>query len=291
VLEIGTNHFGEVKYLADIAQPNIGVITNIGESHLESFKNLKGVFREKYNLVRSLRNPAIAVLNADDSFMKRQVYKGSEKPLFIGVGIKNKAEFCASRIRFSQGMPRFKVNQRFGFALNALGYYNIYNSLLAIAIGRIFGLEYKDIRKSLSSFNLPRGRLNFKYINKVEFIDDTYNANPLSLRQALKVLADLKTRKRKILVLGDMLELGEKAKDLHEQAIKDGLNSCDLLLAVGRMMSDCALKFVKKTDKLISCENSAQAAKILFEDICAGPEDIVLVKGSRGMNMEEVFNI
>lgn len=290
VLEIGTNHFGEVKYLSGIACANIGVITNIGPSHLKYFKNLSGVFKEKFDLVRGLQESAIAVLNADDPYLSKELNRKKYKPFLIGVGVKNRSDYMASDIGDSFGGSSFKLNQRLKFALNAPGYYNIYNSLIAIAVARILGVEHRKIAIALSSFELPKGRLNFLKIKGVRFIDDTYNSNPLSLKQALGLLKSAKVKGRKIVVMGDMLELGKASKELHIQAIEDAAKVSDKLIVVGRILS-LSLKDARPLmNNVISCENSLQAKEILLKKIIAGPQDMVLVKGSRMMKMEEVFN-
>jgi len=291
VLEIGTNHFGEVKYLSAIAQANIGVITNIGPSHLEYFKNLKGVFKEKFELIKDLNDPAIAILNTDDEFLQREGLKKTKKPFIIGAGAKNKCDFYASEIKYTRAKPSFMVNKRFQFALNALGYYNVNNSLLAIAVGRIFGLSYRDMAKQLAGFKLPKGRLNFVEIRGVEFIDDTYNSNPLSMKQALGVLENYSSRGRKILVIGDMLELGQQSKALHADVIRQALKLADAIITVGDLTRSCLDSLSFQKDSIFTCRTSSEAKNVLFERINAKPGDIVLVKGSRGMKMEEVFTL
>ena len=289
VLEIGTNHFGEVSYLSGIAQANIGVITNIGPSHLEYLKNLKGVFREKYELIKNLKKPAIAILNADDKFLRKEALKKTKAPFVLGVSIKSKSDFSAAAIKYISGKPSFTVNKRFKFALKTLGYYNIQNSLLAIAVARIFGLGYRDISSRLSNFNLPKSRLNFIEIKGIRFIDDTYNSNPLSMKQALGVLEGFSGRGRKILVMGDMLELGSQSLSLHAEVIKDALRFTDTLITVGALTKSCLAKGVIAKNNIFTCKTSSEARDVLFKTVCAGPQDIVLVKGSRGMKMEEVF--
>lgn len=291
VLEIGTNHFGEVEYLSRIAQANIGVITNIGESHLEYFKNLNGVFREKYTLIKNLSWPAIAVLNADDKFLRKAALKKTEIPFVLGVGIKHRSDFYATRISYSLAKPAFRVNNRFKFALKALGYYNIYNALLAIAVARIFGLGYPDIAKGLKSFQLPKSRLSLKKIKGINFIDDTYNANPLSMRQALGVLADFPARRRKITVLGDMLELGAHSGTAHAWAIKEALKFSDILITVGELTKAVITKDRLSQNRIFTCQTSSEARGILLNAVAANAGDIILVKGSRRMKMEEVFKI
>ncbi len=289
VVEIGTNHFGEVSYLGNIAQANIGVITNIGQAHLEYLNDLKGVFKEKYSLINCLKAPAVAILNADDNFLKKVVAKNIKSPFILGIGLENKCEFCASDVRgLAQGFS-FRLNKRFKFALNTLGYYNIYNSLIAIAIGRIFGLGYREIAASLASFNLPKGRLNFRKIKGIKFIDDTYNANPLSMRQALGVLKNFPAGGRKILIMGDMLELGLASSSMHLQAIKEALGFCDTLITVGAKTKSCLSKLSLGASRVFSCDNPLEARSLLLKKAHVSPGDIVLVKGSRRMKMEEVF--
>jgi UDP-N-acetylmuramoyl-tripeptide--D-alanyl-D-alanine ligase len=289
VLEIGTNHFGEVGYLSGIAGANIAVITNIGPSHLEYFKDLEGVFKEKYTLLNKLNKPAIAILNADDKFLKAEAKKSGKKPFIISVGISNKSDYTASKIKFACGKPSFTLNRRFKFALNALGYYNIYNSLLAIAVARVFGLGYGEIAGRLSKFKLPKSRLNLIEVKGIRFIDDTYNSNPLSMKQALGLLKSFPVKGRKILVMGDMLELGSLSPALHAQTIKEALDSSDTLIGVGAITGSCLNK-ANKSKNIFTCKTSSEAREILFNKVGVDHNDLVLVKGSRGMKMEEVFN-
>ncbi|MDO8662053.1 MAG: UDP-N-acetylmuramoyl-tripeptide--D-alanyl-D-alanine ligase [Candidatus Omnitrophota bacterium] len=291
VLEIGTNHFGEVSYLSKIARANIGVITNIGPSHLEYLKNLKGVFKEKYALLRNLKQPAIAILNTDDKFLRKEALKKRKTPFVLGAGIEKASDFSAGGVKYISGKPSFVLNKRFSFALPSLGYYNIYNSLLAIATARIFGLGYRDISFRLSRFDLPKSRLNFIEIKGISFIDDTYNSNPLSMKQALGVLGNFSSRGRKIMVMGDMLELGAQSISLHADVIKEALKLADTLITVGPLTKSCLVKVNAAKNNIFACQTSSEAREILFKRVCVGPEDIVLVKGSRGMKMEEVFKI
>jgi UDP-N-acetylmuramoyl-tripeptide--D-alanyl-D-alanine ligase len=290
VLEIGTNHFKEVDYLSKIACANIGVIINIGPSHLEYFKNLRGVFKEKFDLIRNLKGPGIAILNADDLYLKRELMKKRKRPFLIGVGIKNKSDYRASDILGSSGNYSFRLNQRLKFALNVPGYYNIYNSLIAIAVARILGVRHSSIAAALSDFKLPKGRLNFLKVKKTLFIDDTYNSNPLSLKQALRLLEEIDAQGRKIAVIGDMLELGTGSKKLHIKAIEDAANVCDYLIVTGRICKVSLNEARLPKNNVIPCGSSLEAKEILLKRIILQPGDTVLVKGSRMMKMEEVFN-
>ncbi|MDD5156410.1 MAG: UDP-N-acetylmuramoyl-tripeptide--D-alanyl-D-alanine ligase [Candidatus Omnitrophica bacterium] len=292
VLELGTNHPGEIEYLVKIAQPDIGVITNIGPAHLEHFGSLSGVFKEKIVLIRNLKSPAIAVLNADDRFLKEEIAGQTKLPFVLGFGIKNQSDFFASAIAQQGRRLTFCVNRRQEYKLNTAGYNNVYNALIASAIARIFGLGYADISARLRCFDFPAGRLKFVRRGNVNFIDDTYNSNPASLKHALEALDKFRTCGRKIMVIGDMLELGRKARAFHIQAGRDAAKVCDYLIAVGRLSKLAAVSARScglSPENIFTCMTSRQAAGILRTKLSAGKDDIILVKGSRAMKMEEIL--
>ncbi len=294
VVEIGTNHFGEVDYLSRIARPNIGVITNIGPSHLEFFGDLNGVFREKASLLKNLKPPAIGIVNADDPHLRRLLTRKSPGAALFGYGIKEKCDFRADRVSLSGGRVSFRFNRKKDFVLPTLGAHNVYNALAAIAVCRILGLGTEKISRRLRSFDFPKGRLKLVEVRGVKFIDDTYNANPLSLAGALEALGAVKCRGRKILVMGDMLELGREKELLHRRAAGSITNICDLLVTVGRLSAftaEAAKSLGFKSSNIFRCSSSIQARELLRNTISPGPRDIILVKGSRSMKMEEVFKI
>jgi len=290
VVEIGTNHFGEIGYLTSIACPNIGVITNIGPSHLAFLKSLKGILSEKCSLLKGLSKPGIAILNYDDPLLRKEALKFKKDAFLMGVGYKNNADFKAKSLKSSCRGIEFTVNKKFKFTLGTLGYYNMYNALNSIAIGRIFGMAYPDIIALIRTFSPPKSRLNFKELEGIRFIDDTYNSNPLSLKQALGVLKDFKVRGRKIFIMGDMLELGRDSKSFHIQAIKDALKICDNLVTVGIITGSLKKVFSKERGAFF-CKDSLQAKDFLFNNLHVTKDDIVLVKGSRAIKTEEVFKI
>ena len=293
VLEAGTNHPGEIGYLAKICLPNVAVITNIGPAHLEHFKTLLGVYKEKISLLGRLQFPKIAILNGDDKLLRKAYIKKSSDYLAFGFGLKKKADFSAQSIRNSASGTGFKV-KKYGFTLNTFGVYNIYNALAAISVARVFGLRNQDIAARLRSFEFPQSRLRLVKLKKAVFIDDTYNANPASFQQAILALSNFGNKGRKILVMGDMLELGGKSADFHMQIGKMACKVCDVFIAVGRLSSlatEAAIRNGFNKEKVFNCQNSTRAKEILFNNISPSASDIVLVKGSRGMKMEEVFKI
>lgn len=294
VLEIGTSHPGEVEPLAKVCLPNVGVITNIGPSHLEHLLHLDGVFKEKYSLIQNLNKPYLAVLNNDDDMLKALVERKNKVPFIVGFGIKRKSDILASNIKVSSRGITFSVNTASKFHLKTIGYHNVYNALAAIFIGRIFGLKDKDISGALKDFKFPYRRLTLVEFNSIKFIDDSYNANPLSLKAAMETLNNLKVKGRKILVMGDMLELGNSQEGFHHQAGIDASRICDVLLGVGefsRLSAEAARQSGFDTGNIFTCDTSWQARDILYKTIAPKKEDVVLVKGSRAMCMENIFKL
>jgi len=293
VLEAGTNHPGEIDELAGICLPNVAVITNVGPSHLQHFKDERGVYREKAALLKYLKSPRLAIFNADCRHLGPQILKTHKSRVIIGFGINRQADFAASDIRIKGNRLQFVLNHKYSFSLNSIGYYNVYNALAAVALARVFGIGYNDLIKKLGEFEFPKSRLKLLKLNNTNFIDDTYNSNPLSLQHALDVLKDLRVRGRKIFVMGDMLELGDRAEFYHSRAGQRAAEVCDCFIAAGEL-SGSAIKEARakglSEGSVFHCSDSLQARDILFKKITPGPDDIVLVKGSRSMKMEEIFN-
>lgn len=294
VVELGSNHPGEIEYLAGIARPNIGVITNIGHSHLEHFKNLSGVLKEKHRLIERLISPHIAILNSDDSLLRIQATKRNRRGIVFSFGIRRKSDFSATQVKIRDEHTEFVVNSRHRFRLNTLGYYNVYNALAAVAVARIFGMGYDDIIPALTDFEFPASRLRLTRINDINFIDDTYNSNPLSLRQALDALEEFRVKGRKIFVMGDMLELGRRQRLFHRQAGYRVARVCDSFITVGKLSflaAEAARQAGFNSRRIFNCETTQEARDILFNRISVNRKDIVLVKGSRSMRLEEIFQI
>lgn len=294
VVELGTNHFGEISRIARIAEPTMGILTSIGPSHLEYFKNLSGVFKEKSSLLRYLFSPAIAIVNSDDPYLGRlTLARKRSRPVFSFACLK-KADFRARRIVQRNGCVRFSVYKNAAITIATPGAQHVYNALAAIACARILGVAYTDIRSALAGFTFPSGRLTVRTVRDVRFIDDTYNASPASFQQALSALAGFKIKGRKILVMGDMLELGAHSRRFHARTGSTAAEVCDTLVTVGKL-SCAAGKAARRAglaaEHVFSCSSCAEARAILMERIAPGKDDVILVKGSRAMKMEELLQI
>ncbi|OPY09176.1 MAG: UDP-N-acetylmuramoyl-tripeptide--D-alanyl-D-alanine ligase [Syntrophaceae bacterium PtaB.Bin095] len=293
VVELGTNQPGEIGRLTRIAGPDIGVITNIGPAHLEKLKSLDRIRREKSDLFRKMSGRGTAVMNADDASLR--FLSGCWQGKRVTFGLRQGADVTAVNIRKKQplGMAfTLKIGaSRGAVELWAAGEHNLCNALAAAAAAASFGADLGTICRGLAAFKPPAGRFEIHALrNGAYLIDDAYNANPLSVREALKTLQGLKGRRRSAVVLGDMLELGGQAGKLHT--------------GIGRLMagSDVERVFLKgdhcratakgaiagglAADRISFYERSGEVVEGLQAFLKKG--DWVLVKGSRRMKMEEV---
>ena len=286
VLEMGMNHLGEIDRLAEIAKPMIGVVTNIGPSHLEFLGNLKNVFIAKSELLKRLPEEGLAILNKDDSFLRDA--KGI-KPKKIFFGIDKKCEFQAKSLSYKNNKWTFKVLDN-DFELPLFGRHNIYNALVAILIARLFEIDFSLIQKSLASYVQHSSmRMEFKNIRGVEFLDDSYNSNPLSMECAIEAISKYETDGKKIVVTGDMLELGKKAKSMHRSLGKAIASSpVNVLIALGSLSKLVGSELKKISGKTFYHAASHSDASGFLKSV-ARPGDVVLVKGSRGMEMEKII--
>jgi len=287
VLEMGANHLGEIERLTEILKPTIGLINNIGPSHLEFLKDESGVLKVKSEMVHGLRKKDLLFLNGDDPMLER-VEPRCKK---IRFGLKKHNDFRATDIK-SNGRISFKVNSISPLAINLPGMHNLYNALAAVAVTSYIGIDIFAVRDRLLDFRLPDMRMELKKVKGIEFINDAYNSNPLSLKCAIQTLSDFKRDGKKILVSGDMLELGPKGRFFHSligRAVAE--SSVDTLITVGRLSrytAEAAGSAGMKKENLWPCSDAEEATTILRR--IAKPGDTVLIKGSRAMAMEEIIN-
>ncbi len=292
VLELGTNHPGEIAYLAKMCLADIGVITNVGPSHLEFLTDLQGVLDEKCSLVNFLSDPSIIVFNGDDELLKRKFYYSREKPMAVSFGKTKTCDYRSTNVCLQDNLLKFKVGSNH-YVLKSVARHNIYNALAAISLGRIFGMPHGLIKKALSDFNFPKGRMSMVKLDKLILLDDSYNSNPLSLKNAINTLAEYKNKGRKILIIGDMLELGKGAQeDFHSEAGEHASKVCDIIITVGRLSkftASAAQRCGFDRENIFSCNSSDEAREIFINKISGSSNDVVLVKGSRAMKMENIF--
>jgi len=290
ILELGSNKPGEISSLSKICEPDIGVVLNIGPSHLKYLKSLDGVKKEKLGLLKYLRNGGCAIINLD--FLDKKDIKLLNKKTgrIITIGIKKDADFKAYDINFTEKGVSFKVNGiEYSTNLFNIGY--VYNVLACLAVASIFNIDTKISIESVLKFKSISSRFKRIDLKGVIVLDDTYNSNPISMEYAIEAMVKL-NGKRNILVCADMLELGEYSKKYHLNIGKIIANSgIDLLFLVGefsKYVKDAALsKGMKPCD--IKIFSSIEEARSKIPSYIKN-NDLVLVKGSRAMEMEKVVD-
>jgi UDP-N-acetylmuramoyl-tripeptide--D-alanyl-D-alanine ligase len=285
VLEMGASRPGEIKQLCDIALPYYGVLTNIGRAHLEGFGDIETVRRTKLELLDYVQ---VAVVNADDAFMMEGIKNSGFKGEICRYGINNAAEVYATDIRLYERGASFRLysgaHDFVEMHPKISGMFNIYNILAAASAGRLLNIELPDIKQAVDPFEGVPMRLELKELNGISIINDVYNANPASMEEAVKELVRIK-KGRAIAVLGDMLELGSYAGEAHRRIgrlLKE--LGIDIFIAVGPLMELAASEFQSVSYTLRASADAGELLKDIWKH-----GDSVLIKGSRGMNMEKVL--
>jgi UDP-N-acetylmuramoyl-tripeptide--D-alanyl-D-alanine ligase len=289
VIEIGANHPGEVASLVKLAQPTVGLITNAGAEHLEGFGSIEGAARAEGEMVAELPQDATAVLNADDEFIG--LWRGNTRAKVVTFGLGKSADFTADDIHtaIDDGfVTRFTMSTPAGTTpveLHLAGRHNVANALCAAAAAVAAGASLEDVRTGLATMRPVAGRLQFKTAPSGAWIvDDSYNANPSSMKAGIEVLANVDARRW--LVMGDMGELGEFAPQSHEEIGRFARNHrIDRLFATGKFSALAVEAFGPGAQWFADAEALARAVDAeLTREVC------VLVKGSRSARLERVVD-
>ena len=295
-LEMGMSSFGEIARLVDIAPPEVGVVGNVGTAHIEFFGSSERVARAKAEMVDGVKPGGVAVLNADDPLViGMRERRGDLAVISFGVG--PAAGVAAREIAVATDLSgaRFVLKTPGGEAevkLPLIGRHNVYNALAAAAVAHYFGLTAERIAARLATAapSKMRGEL-IRFANGVTVIDDSYNSNPQALLQSVRAMLDAGGFGRRVVVAGEMLELGDRGPELHRQCGREiaGMG-IDVLIGVRGLASELVAGAIEPSGagaKLTSfCETPEEAAELLIAG--ARPGDLILVKGSRGVRTEKV---
>lgn len=261
ILEMGTSNPGEIKRLCDIAKPFIGIITNIGPGHIKGLGSIEGIKKEKIALIESLPDNGFGIIGANvNGINKKNIFRFS---------INN-----AENIKIDEN-GSFFIYHGNEFFTPLLGIDNVYNCLIALVITDKLGIDVKHQQYVLKMVNPEPGRLEPIRYNGLLIINDTYNANPVSMRSAIDFVFSL--NRKRILVLGDMLELGEESEKYHREIGEYVRKHCELLITFGQEAELYGGVHFDDKDKLVS-----YLRKILKDD------EVILVKASRAMKFEEI---
>ena len=302
VLELGMNASGEIRRLCEIAVPTYGVITNIGSAHIGNLGSLESIRSAKLEILKGL---TAIVLNADDSFLmlgyesiRRQ---GSFDARLITFSVNSNSDVRADDVVINGNGSRFTLKLRDGgsisITLNVHGLFNVYNALAASAVCLSLSMSLEEIKTALESYKAFPMRFEVVRWNSITLINDSYNANPSSMKEALKELVHMKGEGRAVAVLGDMLELGEFSGKAHSDIIKIAADmGINIFVAVGEMMSLAARKNREEINQKLGSNsgfaiyafNNADEAGQNISGIIK-QRDVVLIKGSRAMGMERIM--
>ncbi len=288
VLEIGTNHPGEVLNLTKIAQPDVAVITNCSAEHLEFLGDLEGVRAENASIIAGLRPDGWLLVNGDDPQLLNAI-SAHPRERTLTFGFQPSNNLFAFDIRTDGTGTRFLLNGRTEVFVPLLGRHNAINALAALVVARQLGVSEATAIEGLATADAPEMRLELKRVGGVTVLNDAYNANPASMKAALETLAGIETKGRRIAVLGDMRELGVTTERYHRELGEfAGKSGIDVMICVGEngALFGEAARGSGATCEIKCFTGAGDAATDLARWI--GQRDIVLLKGSRAMRLEAV---
>lgn len=286
VIEMGANHQQEIAYLASITQPDIALVTNAAEAHLQGFGGLSGVAKGKGELFASLMAGTIAIVNRDDPYADDwlEVLADGVDYLTFSLSQENADVYAQSVLADGSEFILCYREEKQPIQLPTVGQHNVMNALGCAACAIALGISLKIIAKGLAEFEVVKGRLQKHFLDDWVVIDDTYNANPLSMRASAEILT--LSEGQRLMVLGDMGELGEEEQKLHQQLGIDLHDKADRFLCLGERMKSF-VQVNPKAQHFNSVESCYMALSKYLEHY---PKGTVLVKGSRSMKMERIVN-
>ncbi|MYD31560.1 MAG: UDP-N-acetylmuramoyl-tripeptide--D-alanyl-D-alanine ligase [Nitrospira sp. SB0677_bin_15] len=293
VLELGVDAEGQTTRLAEIARPTVGLITNVGNDHLEFFGSVEGSARAKAELLARLPQDGTVVLNADDPYY--EFFRRRTRCAVVSFGFREQADVRGSRVQWKGARTEFCCHvagrrRSHRLALHVHGTHNVSNALAALAVGHVLGLSVTSMATGLSRFRPVAMRSQVSSWRGVTVIQDYYNANPDSMKAAVTLLQELGAGRRTIAVLGDMLELGTETRTLHKEVGVFLAGSCVSLLVtcgeLGREVAHAASAGGMTASQVFEARGVNDAARILKKLV--EPGDVVLLKASRSMQFERL---
>lgn len=294
VIEMGMNHFGEISYLTKIAKPTISVITNIGTSHIGNLGSRENILKAKLEILEGMNKKVLVINNDNDLLHKYYTENKENENIEIHTyGIENESEVMAEDIILNENDSEFVCNlkgEKFKVKVPVGGIHFVYNALCAATVGKILGLNIKQIKQGIETFELTKKRMDITELeNGVTIINDSYNASFESMQASLKYLHGLKNN-RKIAVLGDMFELGEYSKELHEKVGMEVVkNDIDILICSGKnakYIAEAAKENGMNEKQIYYFEEKEQIQEFIKQNWKNG--DAILFKASNGMKFFEI---
>lgn len=292
VLEMGMSGAGEISRLTAIIKPDVAVITNIGMSHIEKLGSRQNILKAKLEILEALNPDGLVILNGDDAMLAGMKDLLKFRTVFYGMdeGVDYRACNINSHGESGTDFDITLSGSEYNIHIPVPGVHNVHNALAAVAVGCELGIPMEDIVKGIADFSPSKMRMDIISFNGMKIINDVYNASPSSMEAAINVLGEIGSKNRKLAVLGDMLELGEWAEKAHFDVGKyASAAGIDEIIAVGenaRFFAEGALSAGHGEQQVKYFRNNAEAMNYLQNSSKSG--DVILVKGSRGMKMEEI---
>ena len=289
VVEMGTDDFGEISVLTNIALPDMAMITNIGDAHLLKLKSREGIAKAKLEILEGLKDDGKFIYNGDDEILKKVLPSYDIKQETISFGIGENVDFKVVPKEHTNTSTNFSYKDEI-YSVPLLGSHQVYNGALAVLIGKIFDLSFDEINKGLSKSSNNANRNELVERNGFDILDDAYKSNPQSLKQGLELAGFLDGYSNKIVVLGDMLELGDDELNLHYKSGLDidpkKINYCLFFGPLSKQMYKASLENFPKERSFYfdNKDDLIDKLKLLITKY-----SLVFVKGSRGVHMEEVI--
>lgn len=289
IIEMGMSHFNEIEYLANMVNPKIGVISNIGLSHIENLGSQEGILKAKLEITSNFDESNTLIVNGDDEYLKK-ICKDELNYDLKTFGFDHNNDIYCTEYSIGEEELRFTCminNNKEEIYIPTVGKHNIYNAMAAILVGLSLEMDLKDIKEGLKNFKASKMRLDIIKKDELTIINDAYNASPDSMKAALDILG--RYEKRRVAILGDMFEMGEHSEYGHRLVGGYAKENADVLITIGessKFISDEAIKLALNSSNVHHFDNKEIAIEKLSDII--NKDDVVLVKASRGMQLENI---
>lgn len=293
IAEMGARNIGDIRDLAELTKPKIGVITSIGPTHLETFKNLDNIMKTKYELIEELPTDGVAIFNYDDEHIKKLADKTFKEKILYGMEDREKLDIFAEDVEVSERGSTFTIKDKKGNSIRCttklLGKHNIYNILAGVCVALAMGLNFQEIKRGIEKIKPIPHRLNI--INPgtgITIIDDAFNSNPMGAKAALEVLSQFQGG-RKIIVTPGMVELGTMEEDANREFGMNIGKVCDFVILVGEKRTipiyEGLMEVGYNKDNIFVVNSLDEATKVIQK--IAAPKDVILFENDLPDNYSE----
>ncbi len=291
VLEMGMDRFGDIRTLTNIANPDIAVITNIGDSHLLELGTKENIARAKFEILEGLKPDGIFIYNNDDEILREVIKEYTIPQRVIKIGTREDSDVIIRPIRSDEEGSSFSIGE-YAYSIPFIGKHQIYNVSVAITIAGLLGMNYGDIVRGLSNVKLTGMRMELMHLPSFDVLNDCYKSNPQSLTSCIETVYTMKGYKNKILILSDMLELGENERKLHfSVGEKIDRNKIDYVICIGDLAKEIYNGANRNfnVNNLFHFDTNEEVVKKVKEII--SDDTLIMVKGSRGMKLENIIEM